>query len=88
VGFGLPPIKRNSSYLLLVGVDKAIADQNFGKKVSSIDLSVKILTRISVSGISMVSVCLSVWCLVVVVCSGKWLVGPCRTSNRATSFFI
>ena len=23
------------------------------------------------------------WCV-----SGKWLVGPCRTSNRATSFFI
>jgi hypothetical protein len=21
-------------------------------------------------------------------CSGKWLVGPCRTSNRTTSFFI
>jgi hypothetical protein len=27
--------------------------------------------------------CPSVWCP-----SGKWLVGPCRTRNRATSFFI
>ena len=45
---------------------------------------VKILPRISVTGISMVSfVCLSV-CRAVV----KWLVGPSSTSNRATSFFI
>ena len=38
---------------------------------------VKILPRISVGGISMVSVVV-VWCL----CSGRWLVGPFRTSNK------
>jgi hypothetical protein len=43
--------------------------------------TVKILSRISVGGISMVSggVC---WCL----CSGRWLVGPFRTSNKLFYF--
>ena len=43
---------------------------------------VKILPRISVGGISVVSV----WCRSSAVV--EWLVGPCRTNNRATCFFI
>jgi hypothetical protein len=42
----------------------------------------KILPRISVGGISVVSV----WCRSSAVV--EWLVGPCRTNNRATCFFI
>ena len=50
---------------------------------SAVYLAVKILPRISVSGISMVS-CLS--CLSS-SCSGRWLVGPFRTSNKLNKLF-
>ena len=44
------------------------------------DFLIKILSRISVGGISMVS---GVVCL----CSGRWLVGPFRTSNKLNKLF-
>ena len=46
------------------------------------DKKLRRTVRAAFPGISM-SVCVSG-----VFVSGKWLVGPCRTSNRATSFFI
>ena len=42
---------------------------------------IKILPRISVGGISMVSSSLSS------SCSGRWLVGPFRTSNKLNKLF-
>jgi hypothetical protein len=74
------PLNFTSSESLLIS-ENARAMRSFDRFPTA-PSRIKILPRISVQRISMSVV------VVRPLCSGKWLVGPCCTSNRATSFFI